>query len=386
MLPFHQESLKELIEHVGKPAVSIFIPTQQVSTLQDEQDRIRFKNALDQAAFRLKQHDFAVGNVDRILGPARELLNDTKFWQHQSHGLAVFLAPDFFRAYRLPVHFDEHVIVNHRFHIPPLMAFFESMRPFYVLAASQNEVKIFKGNKLEFEEIRIETLPHDIQEVLRFDEFEKENQYHGATGPGKVMAHTGEEPYSKKEQLATFFHRIDEALQPMLMSTKAPLVLACVDYLAAIYRQVSRYPFIMDGVITGNPIHTPLKELHTKALTLVDPVLVSDRQAALAHFGELSNTDRIVCGTSDVLKAAFGSRIETLFLVKDTGPRGGFTADGEVEIHADDRPEDEDLLNLATIYTLQNGGQVFSLAPDALLAASSVSLKGASEVAAILRY
>ncbi len=385
MLPFNQETLRELIDHEGRPAVSIYLPTQQVKPLQDEQDRIRFKNALDQAAVRLQQqHGFAFGNVERLLGPARLLLDDTKFWSNQSQGLAVFIAPDFFKAYRLPVSFDEHVIVNHRFHIPPLMTFFESLRRFFVLALSQNEVKIFKGNKLELEEINLSDLPHDIQEVLRFDDFEKKR--HGTANSGAGMIHAGEELYSKKEQLATFFRHIDEALLPMLTSEKAPLVLACVDYLSAIYRQVSRYSLILEQAITGNPIHTPIKELHSRALEIVEPMLLSDRDAALEHFGELSNTERIVYGAADVLKAAYTSRIETLFLASEMGPRGELTTEGKVEIHADSRPDDEDLINLATIYTLQNGGQVFTLESGELQSVTPTRLTGTGEVAAILRY
>lgn len=387
MLPFHQESLKQLIDFQGRPAISIYMPTHQVSSLQDEQDRIRFKNALDQAALRLQDHGIAAGNVDRILGPAKDLIEDTMFWSHQSHGLAVFMAAGFFKAYRLPLDFDEHVLVDSRFHIPPLMGFFDCMRPFFVLSLSQHHVKLFKGNKLEIEEVEVAGLPKNMQEVLRFDEFEKEHQYRDIGGGGANSAwHAGEEIYGKKEQLATFMHTIDKCLQPILMATQAPLVLACVDYLGSIYRHVSHYPFIIDGTISGNQVHTQVKELHAQAWTLVEPVLAEDREHALAHFAELSDTERIVCSTAEVTKAAYGSRIETLFLLSDIGPRGEISLEGEVEIHADLRRDDADLVNLATIYTLLNGGEVFTVSRDELQAVMPASLKTGREMAAILRY
>ncbi|PKL78038.1 MAG: hypothetical protein CVV27_04055 [Candidatus Melainabacteria bacterium HGW-Melainabacteria-1] len=387
MFPFNQDALRELIDHRGHPAVSIYIPTRQVAMLTDAQDRIRFKNAIDQAGLRLQEYGIAAGNLNRILGPAKALLEDTMFWQHQSQGLAVFMAPDLFRAYRMPIDFDEHVIVNGHFHIPPLMSFFEGLRPFFILSLSQNHVTLFKANKLEIEALALPGLPADLKEVLQYDDFEKDGLYQSSAGFGGAMgAHQGEDPYSKKEQLATFAHLIDKALTESLAATKAPLVLACVDYLAAIYRQVSNYPLIVEQTLTGNQLHTHPQDLHSQAWSLVEPLLAKEHAVAVEHFAALSDTDRILCKTDEIAKAAYSSRIETLFLISDTGPRGEISYEGEVSVHLDARPEDEDLVNLATIYTLQNGGQVYKVAEDELREIFPMSLRGAGEVAAILRY
>src|SRR5207253_140763 len=56
-----------------------------------------------------------------LLRPAWELLDDAPFWQNVNEGLAVFLSPEQSHQYRLPVPFEEQVIVGNRFHIKPLL-------------------------------------------------------------------------------------------------------------------------------------------------------------------------------------------------------------------------------------------------------------------------
>ena len=57
----------------------------------------------------------------KLLEPAKKLIEDYDFWQQQSDGLAMFLAPELFRHYRLPLSFEELVVVTDRFHLKPLM-------------------------------------------------------------------------------------------------------------------------------------------------------------------------------------------------------------------------------------------------------------------------
>ena len=56
-----------------------------------------------------------------LLAPAEHLLQDEWFWGRQSEGLAVFAAEDFFARYRLPVEFDQRLVVADHFHLVPLL-------------------------------------------------------------------------------------------------------------------------------------------------------------------------------------------------------------------------------------------------------------------------
>ena len=62
-------------------------------------------------------------------------------------GLALFLAEGFFRRFRLPTAFVETVAVNRRFMVNPLIPLLSERDLFFVLALSQNQVRLLRGWK-----------------------------------------------------------------------------------------------------------------------------------------------------------------------------------------------------------------------------------------------
>ncbi len=132
--------LKTLNEEPDGSCVSIFLPTHRAGT-QTQQDPIRLKNLLREAEERLLAKGLRAPEVDELVAPARESLDDSDFWRHQSNGLAVFLSPGVLRYYRLPLNFEDLVIVANRYHLKPLLPLLTGDGQFYVLALSQNEVR-----------------------------------------------------------------------------------------------------------------------------------------------------------------------------------------------------------------------------------------------------
>jgi hypothetical protein len=59
--------------------------------------------------------------ADGLLAPVRELGDDTGFWQHQADGLAVYVAPELMRSFRVPLELDENAVVGPRFRLRPLL-------------------------------------------------------------------------------------------------------------------------------------------------------------------------------------------------------------------------------------------------------------------------
>ena len=112
--------LKSLIRAHEKPCVSLYMPTHRKGR-EIEQDPIRLKNLLKTADERLRNKGLKQPEIDDMLRPARDLLEHTPFWQHQSDGLALFLCRRGSRHYRLPTAFEELVVVSERYHIKPLL-------------------------------------------------------------------------------------------------------------------------------------------------------------------------------------------------------------------------------------------------------------------------
>lgn len=108
----------------------------------------------------------------------------------------MFLAPDYFARYRLPVKFEEIAVASNRFYIKPLLPVVSGEGEFYVLALSQDEVRFFHGARYTMSAVALLNVPTSLAEALRYDEFENQLQFHSATGQTTVTGAPGGPPPS----------------------------------------------------------------------------------------------------------------------------------------------------------------------------------------------
>jgi hypothetical protein len=158
------------------------------------------------------------------------------------------------------------------------------------------------------------------------------------------------------------------------------LLVACVEYEAALYREVNTYPHLIAGALAGNVEHLGLKELHTQAWPLVEPHLDEARREAATRYARWTATGRASPHIAEIVTAAREGRVEALFVARDAAAVWGAhdTGTGAVEVHEELLPGDEDLLELAVVETLLNHGMVYSVP------AAQMPTSGAA--AAIMRY
>lgn len=365
-----KEELAALTGEQATPMVSIFMPTQRVGR-EMQQNPVRLKNLLGEARQKLLERGLRSPQADQFLEPAQALLDNTDFWQHQSDGLAVFAAPDLLRTYRLPLPFEEQVVVNNRFYLKPVLPLLKDEGYFYILALSQNEVKLLRGTPYQVSEVEVEGLPQSLAEALKYDEPEKQLQFQTNTpdmrGERAAQFHghgVGED--DKKERLLRYFQQIDKGLHPLLQNEQAPLVLAGVEYLFPLYREANSYAPLMEAGIEGNPKLLSAEELQAQAWTLVRPVLQQAQQAARDRFEQAINTGAAASKEiKEIVPAAYYGRVETLFVAVGQQRWGKFDPmTGAVHLHEKAEPDDEDLLDTAAIQTFLNGGTVYALEPE----------------------
>ena len=176
--------IKGLAAQTQNPSISIFLPTHQAG--QDtQQDPIRFKNLLREAELRLLDTEMGPQEVSALLQPAHALLEDTSFWQHQGDGLAVFIAPDDFHYYPLPFRVEKLLVIAQSYYIQPVLPLFTNNGHYYILAISQDQVRLFEGTRYSVGQIALpEGTPESLDEALKFDEPEKQLQAHSGASQG----------------------------------------------------------------------------------------------------------------------------------------------------------------------------------------------------------
>ncbi len=378
------QDIQEIIEHRHGACISIYMTTHQKgqSTLKNP---IRLKNLLSEAESRLSALGIPRSTQDAALEPARGLLEDHRFWQYQTDGLAIFAAPDFYQTRRSPLAFKELVTAGPRFHIKPLSPLFSSDGRFYVLARSQRELRFFQGTRELLLEVEIDDVPKSLADALKYDQPVKQLAHHtlprgGPAGGQMAIFHGHGTGFTDNEEnILRYFRQIDDGVGQLIGEDQAPMVLAGVDYIRSIYVKANTYAQLMPAGISGNPEEMAARQIHRRAWDIVTPHFEEPRNKAIAKYSNLANTDRASADLEQVVRAAQRGQVDKLLISPDAVCWGSFDQDhGEVHLHADRQADSLDLLDLACAETLVNGGEVFALQTE--------QMPGDGPIAAIFRY
>jgi len=376
------EELKVFLPRHSGWCVSLYMPTHPKGRAT-EQDPIRFRNLLRQAEERLLEKGLRSPDVREMLKPAQALSEKPGFWRHQSDGLALFFTPDTIHSYRVPLPFEELVVISDRFHLKPLLPLFASDGHFYILALSQNQVRLLEGTRHRVDEIDLEDMPESMAEALQYERFEKHLQFHtgtpSAVGARAAVFHGHAASDEVKARILRWFHKIDDELPALLAGGRSPIVLAGVEYLFPLYNEANTYPHLLEKGILGNPETLSPEELHAQAWPLVEPVFMQAQEEAVALYKQLRGTGRTTADVREAVVAAHHGRVDALLVAVGVQVWGRFDPTTDtVHLHDGPEPGDEDLLDLAAIQSILNGGAVYAVEPD--------QVPDHAHLAAVFRY
>ncbi|MCA2218901.1 baeRF3 domain-containing protein [Jidongwangia harbinensis] len=363
--------LTALSDQRGGFRVSVFLPTHRAGR-QTERNAIRLKNLLRQAEQALIDDGLSAAATDQMIEPGRRLLDRARSWERLSDGLAVFLDPSGIQHFRVPLRLPELTAVGDRFLTRPLLPLLSTGGHFYVLALSQDEIKLFRGSRYGLDEVAVDglalavwlTMPRRRTPVHAFV------ADRGGTG-GRAVFHGIEDDTTPL--VLQHFRRVDRALREVLQADAAPLVLAGVRSTQALYRQVNTYAALMGDGVDGNPWDLGPEQLHRHAWPLVEPVLCGEETIAAGAYKQLRGTGRTCTDTVAVGAAAREGRVETLFVRTDAPGTGKRTV---IRLH--EHTGEVDHLDDAAISTLRHSGTVYAVPRD--------RMPDTSPMAATLRY
>ncbi|WP_239121450.1 MULTISPECIES: hypothetical protein [Spirulina sp. CCY15215] len=376
---FTIDELTTLTTASNSTCISIYSPIERLG-IETQQNPIRLKNLVRQAIEKLLALGMREQDAKELLQPIYELDNDD-FWQHQSDGLAIFLSPHQFHYYCLPIAFPELTVVGDRFHIKPLLQLMSGDGTFSVLALSQNQVRLFQGTRYHLDEVELTDVPTNIAAALQYDDSEKSLQVHTGSSQGNsgIFHGQGAGNEDRKHDLLSYFRQVNNGLEYFFKNQQTPLILAGVDYLLPIYHEANTYAHLLPNGITGNPETLTLEELHTQAWQIAQPYFDLAKVSTISHYEELQGSEKTANTLEKVLSAAYFQRVETLFVPINKNVWGVFDPVGNsIQIHPQQETGDEDLLDLAALHTLTNGGTVYAVEQE--------DVPEHKAIAAILRY
>ncbi|TJX14795.1 hypothetical protein E9840_05225 [Tissierella creatinini] len=381
------QDLQDLINKEGL-VVSLYMPTFR-SGVDIRQNGIKFKQLLREVEKELyEKNGMNKNEVESFLNPAANLIDETKFWQNQGDGLALFLDKDGVKYFRLPFEFSESVTLGDRIHIKPLLPLFNGNGQFNILALSKNQVRLFRCTRQTVNEIELEDAP-DSQHDMQVDDDPRTKLEIRTSSPqgknqlsyNKVTQAQGNENDYEKNELTRYFRAIDESLMKIHEEDVVPMVLAGVEYLIPIYREKSNYPYIVEDFIRGNPELLNGEELKDMGWEIVEALFNKDRMQAEDKYRQFYGQRNKLYANSleKIIPAAFSGQIESLFLDSSIEKWGKYDHEtNKIKLHEAPIDGDEDLMEYASILTLSRGGNVFSVSYE--------NVPDKSSIAAVLRY
>jgi hypothetical protein len=301
-----KEAVDTLLAQAAGPCISIYMPAHKGSG-DRAQDRLRLRHLLRRAEDQLIAQGQRAPAVADLVAPITRLLEDDLAWRHQTGGLALFLAPGVFDAYQAPFAFQESVTVADHFYLRPLLPLLSYTGIFFVLALSQNQVRLLRCTAHDVHEVPLPPgTPRSLAEALQYHDFEQQPRVYGRVSgsPGAVFFGQGVGSDLEKDNLRRYCNAVDKGVCAVLHGTEAPLVLAAVESLLPIYREVSDYPDLAADAIPGSPDEQSAADLRVLGWEPAQPLLTLERQMALARDEELVGTRHASGSLDTVLPAA----------------------------------------------------------------------------------
>lgn len=382
----HETLVRNLIETQRGPCVSLTYSTHRAGK-EVQQDRMRLKNALSEAKKRLQMLGSPAGEIEEITAPARELLEHGEFWRNQQDGLAIYLSPGTKRLARLPIPVPETVTVGRQFYVLPLFAALNRSQPYYLLALSQNAVKLYRSADGELKQVDNPDLPQSLQDVLRFVDSETQLQFmvqslypsfgragerqrfhgHGGAGAGAQ---------ERTARIIELFRAVDRALMNSIGNSKNPLIVASTDPLFWLFKGVTSYPCLLPTPVAGNPEARSLDDLAQAAEELLAAAWQDELESQYHQYEERRGSDLTACSPVEAAHAAFQGGIDSLLVPLNSRYWGKIriTSNG-LEVSGTEDHDGEELLNFTACHTFANSGKVniidgSMLGPDEALAAT----------------
>ncbi|MFW6139796.1 MAG: hypothetical protein ACOC5S_00390 [Acidobacteriota bacterium] len=373
-----KKELKALMEHKDPQCISMYMPAERAGR-EIRKNSIRYKNLLGEVKNQLRNFDLSSKEISDILNPAHKLTQNSIFWQYQSDGLAVFITPKKFNYYRLPIRFNEEVVINNRFYIKPLLSLFSRDGRFYILALSQNNIRLLQSTRYSYREMDLENIPTSMEQALGYDNLEAQSQFHVASRAGKKRedvifhGHGGGEDDFKKD-IQRYFQRVDKGLYKILAEESAPMVLAGVEYVIPLFRKSNSYGNVLDDAVRGNPDEWSAEELHKNAWEIVEPYFKQEQEKAFSRFKDLFHTQQTSQDIKKILPATHQGRVAFLFLDVADHKWGTFLPDkNQVKIEKKREPGLEELIDLSAVKALSHGGTVYAISKEEMPVKSSVA-------------
>lgn len=380
------EVSRELIEELAcfdadGPLLSLYLPA-ALEVDERKQNEIRLKNLLKEAYAKLEALGMSSTEAGELVDTVRNASLDRDMWTAHGRGFAVFAGRGFIRHVSLPTPARELSVAGFRFHLKPLIDALAYRGRFWLLALSQNDVRLYTGDGVSIAAVNPGSeVPRSLTEVVGRQPAGKQTHFHSSDrgGDAATFHGMGAGKDDLKPEIEQFVRAVADGLERFWKLDEAPVVLAGTEYLRWTYRQVSPSAHRVRGEIDGNVEDLAEQDLHAQAWRIVREQQDARRAEALERLDHSDARTPVSRELDDVVRAARDGRIDTLFIAADVECWGRYDDDERSIARRDEpMPGDVDLLDRAAVESWLKGGQVYVV--------PAADIPGQADAIAGLRY
>jgi hypothetical protein len=363
----HRSEIEQLIAYRGPACLSIYLPTTPVT--QDAQaDRIALKNLAKTGLDQLHAAEVDKRELWPIEEEIDDLVEDDEFWRFQAVSLALFATPERIVTFRLPNALTAMVEASDRFHLKPLLRSVTWSQTAYVLALSQNGVRVVEvSGDLPAVTVKVDGMPTDAASAVG------KASILGRSPSGRLQGSEGQ-----KVRLRQYARQVDHALRGLIHGRETPLILAAHPPLESIYRSVNTYPHLVAQSIGGNAETTSDADLAAAARKILDALHRAELESLHALFDARSKAGRATNDIAQAARAATFGAIDTLLVDIDEVIPGTVGEDGSVTLKDGPCAESHGVVDEIAGRAYTSGARV--------LGVRRADIPGGANLAAILRY
>lgn len=357
--------IEALMLNHGPARVSLVLPTTPL-TQEAQADRIALKNLAGEALEQLAAHDKReVLAIEELL---HDLIDDDDFWEVQANSLAVFVSPEGLRSFRLPNHLKPAVEVSDRFHIQPLLRTVTVPQSAFVLALTQNSVRLVGvSSDLPAIELRLNGMPKDVSSSAG------KASIKDRAPSGRLQGSEG-----MKVHQAQYARKIDNALRALLTGRETPLILAATEPMLSIYREVQSYPHLTRAAIPHNPETQSDDDLAASARAILDELFRDELAEIQSLYTLRASQDRATSDLAKVARAATYGAVQLLLIDIDDVTPGTIDDEGAVTFAGSPSAKSYGIVDEIASRALVTGAKVMGVRKG--------DIPGEASLAAILRY
>jgi hypothetical protein len=378
-----RDNISDLLRRRAGPCVSLFMPIDRAAGTQQNQGR------LERLLRRVQRELAAQGTRD---GDAAKLARQTESLRDRpivarsaTDGLACFMAPDFLRVEQVPLAVKPEYHIGPRFALRPILRVLAENERFFVLALSHDVGRMFEATADAMCEVPLDPRQGPAPAVPRgttpsrlagglvppvraagpgWSEAALRRRWGGAAPTTRScripLSHPAASP-SEKVDIVRFLRAVDHSVHCLLGGQDAPLVLACIGFLAGLYTSVNSYRRLLPVKVPGNPATWSEDQLHVRACQIAEPYLRRSRDLACQKYEDARGTPLASDDVREVVPAADLGRIDTLRVTRSAVCRGGYDPyERRVQLNC----RDDDLAEIAVVATLLHGGRVYDVDRD----------------------